>query len=224
MPAVDWHRVPGGAAAVAVAVATALASPAVAQGQDGPAVRGSVTGELARGREARVRATVTHPEGWRALDRVLVSLELHGVPLDEIDYSVGDGVVSLGSAHAVAGTGNALTGRFLRVNAFGVTVSTGGNRLELSFPVRVLRDVPGEARIRFVAEDDEGRSVALGVPAVVPDQEEGSSATTVILAAAAALLAGGYLGARVATHRRRPSVYEAVARRIVQERGSRPRG
>jgi hypothetical protein len=222
MPAVDRHRVSGGAIVVAVLVTTTMASRAVAQDEGGPAVRGSVTGELARGREARLRATVTHPEGWRALDRVLITVELHGVALDEIAYGVGDGVVTLGGARAVAGTGNALTGRFLQVNAFGITVSTGGNRLELSSPVRVLRDVPDDARIRFVAEDDEGRTDATGVPAVVPDEEEGTSATTVILAAVAALLAGGYLGARVATHRRRPSVYEAVARRIVDER--RPRG
>jgi hypothetical protein len=222
MPAVDRRRVSGGAILVAVLVATTMASRATAQDEGGPAVRGSVAGELTSGGDARVRATVTHPDGWRALDRVLVTVELHGVALDEIAYGVGDGLVSLGGARAVAGTGNALTGRFLRVNAFGITVSTGGNRLELSFPVRVLRDVPGEARIRFVAEDDEGRTDATGVPAVVPDEEEGTSATTVILAAVAALLAGGYLGARVATHRRRPSVYEAVARRIVEER--RPRG
>lgn len=222
MPAVDWRRVFGGAIVAAVLAATTMASRAVAQDQGGPAVRGSVAGELTRGADAQVRATVTHPEGWRALDRVLVTVELHGVALDEIAYGVGDGLVSLGGARAVAGTGNALTGRFLRVNAFGITVSTGGNRLELSFPVRVFRDVPGEARIRFVAEDDEGRTDAIGVPAVVPDEEDGTSATTVILAAVAALLAGGYLGARVATHRRRPSVYEAVARRIVDER--RPRG
>lgn len=216
------RMVSGGAIVAAVLAATTMASWAAAQDPGGPAIRGSVAGELTRGGDARVQATVTHPEGWRALDRLLVTVELHGVALDEIAYGVGDGVVSLGGARAVAGTGNALTGRFLRVNAFGITVSTGENRLELSFPVRVLRDVPGEALIRFVAEDDEGRTDAIGVPAVVPDEEDGTSATTVILAAVAALLAGGYLGARVATHRRRPSVYEAVARRIVDER--RPRG
>jgi len=196
---------------------------AAAQSDTGPAIRGSVAGELVPGRQARFRATVTHPDGWRALDRVLVTLELHRVTLDEVAYGVGDGVVSLGGARAVAGTGNALTGRFLRVDAFGITVSTGGNRLELSFPARVVRDVPEEARVRFLGEDHEGSSAEISVRTVVPGEDGGTSPATVILAAAVALLAGGYLGARVATHRRRPSIYEAVARRITEEREVRGR-
>lgn len=200
-----------------------LTPAAVAQSEAGPAIRGSVAGELAQGGRARFRATVTHPDGWRALDRVLVRLELHRVPLDEVAYGVGDGVVSLGDSRAVAGTGNALTGRFVRVDAFGISVSTGGNRLELSFPAGVVREVPEDARVRFLGEDHEGRSAEISVPAVVPAEEGGTSPTTVILAAALALLAGGYLGARVATHRRRPSIYEAVARRIVEEREVRGR-
>jgi hypothetical protein len=203
-----------------------LAPSAAAQGAAGPTVRGSVTGELVPGGRARFRATATHPDGWRALDRVLVTLELQGVALDEVAYDVGEGLVSLGGARAVAGTGNALTGRFLCVDAFGVAVSTGGNRLELSFPARVVREVPEEARVRFLSEDDGGGSAEMRIRAVVPDEEGGTSMATVILAAGAALLAGGYLGARVTAHRRRPSVYEAVARRIVEERaaGARPRG
>lgn len=214
---------PGPAVTLLVVGVFLLTPAAVAQSDAGPAIRGSVAGELAQGGQARFRATVTHPDGWRALDRVVVSLELHRVTLDEVAYGVGDGVVSLGGARAVAGTGNALAGRFLRVEAFEITVSTGGNRLELSFPAGVIREVPEDARVRFLGEDHEGRSAEITVGAVIPTEEGGTSPGSVILAAALALLAGGYLGARVATHRRRPSIYEAVARRIAEEREGRGR-
>jgi hypothetical protein len=203
----------------------ALATAARAQEPPGPTVRGEVGGDLVRGKRVRFRVAVTHPEGWRALDRAVVAVQLQGVTLDEVAYDVGEGIVSLGGSRAVAGTGNALEGRFLRVDAFEVTVSTGGNRLELGFPARVVRDLPDDARIRFVGEDDAGRSVGTTVRPEVPEESGGISATTVILTAAAALLAGGYLGVRMATHRRRPSIYESVARRIVEDREARrPKG
>ncbi len=210
---------------VAGALAWTMVAGASAGAQEGPgpSVRGSVGGDLAEGSRVRFQVAVTHPDGWRALDRVRVALELHGVALDEIGYEVAEGVLTLGGGRAVAGTGNALVGRFLRVDAFGVAVSSGGNRLELSFPALVLRSVPPEAQIRFVGEDHEGGSAENAVRAVVPDEGEGSTLLAVLLTAAAALLAGGYLGARMAGHRRRPSVYEAVARRIVEEREVRAR-
>lgn len=209
-------------AAAAVGVAIALGPSAAAQDRE-PVIRASVGGELAEGQRARFHATIVHPEGWRALDRVLVSVELQGVALDEVAYDVGEGVISVGAGRAVAGTGNTLTGRFLRVDAFAVRVSAGGNTLELSFPAEVVRDVPEQARIHFLGEDHRGDSADTFVAAVVPEDETGISPTTVILTAAGALLAGGYLGVRVATHRRRPSVYESVARRIVEDREARRR-
>jgi hypothetical protein len=156
------------------------------------------------------------------LDQILVVLELHGAPLEEVSYDVGGSVISVGGTRAVAGTGNAVAGRFLRVGAFGIALTTGGNRLELSFGARILEDVPEDARFRFLAQDDQGREASV-TRAAMPPEEGGLSLNTVILAAAAALLAGGYLGARVATHRRRPSIYEAVARRITEEREVRGR-
>lgn len=213
-----------GTVAAAVLAALALAHPSArAQEDDGPAVRASVTGELARGQEARFRVTATHPLGWGTLDQVLIALELHGAPLEEVTYDVGGSVISVGSTRAVAGTGNAVAGRFLRIGAFGIAVTTGGNRLELSFGARILEDVPEDARFRFAAQDDQGREASVTVRAAVPAEEGGLSLSTLILAAVGALLAGGYLGARVATHRRRPSIYESVARRITEEREGRAR-
>jgi hypothetical protein len=214
----------GAIAAVAFAVMTLAHPRAGAQEEDDPAVRASVSGELARGGDARFRVTATHPLGWRTLDQILVVLELHGAPLEEVTYDVGGSVISVGETRAVAGTGNAVAGRFLQVGAFGIAVTTGGNRLELSFGARILEDVPEDARFRFLAQDDQGREASVTVRAAMPPEEGGLSLSTVILAAAAALLAGGYLGARVATHRRRPSIYEAVARRITEEREVRGRG
>jgi hypothetical protein len=206
------------AALAALAALASPGSPAGAQEDDGPSVRASVTGELARGREARFEVTATHPGGWRSISDVLVVLELHGATLEEVHYDVGGSVLSVGSTRAVVGTGNAVAGRFLRVGLFGVSVTTTGNRLELSFGASLLQDLPPEARFRFTAEDDEGRSDSVTVRAAVTEEDGGLSLGTVLLAALGALLAGGYLGARVASHRRGPSIYESVARRITEER------
>lgn len=202
-----------------------MAPPARAQEEGGPSVRASVAGELTRGRQARFEITASHPGGWRSISDVLVILELHGAPLEEVDYDVGGSVLSVGTTRAVVGTGNAVAGQFLRVGAFGVSLSTTGNRLDLSFGARLLQDLPPEARFRFVAEDDEGRSDAVTVRASVAEEGGGLSVGTVVLAALGALLAGGYLGVRVASHRRGPSIYESVARRITEERNvpGRPR-
>jgi hypothetical protein len=200
------------------------ASGVLAQEEEGPSVRGSVEGELRRGGNPRFEVAATHPAGWRAVDKVLVTLELHGAPLEEIEYDVAGSVIAVGGTRAVVGTGNAVAGRFLRVGAFGVALTTGGNRLGLSFGARILQEIPPEARFRFSAEDDQGTVVSVSVPAVVPEDDQGGfPVVTVALAALAALLAGGYVGARVATHRRRPSIYEAVARRITEEREARER-
>lgn len=221
-PRLDRGAATAALLAVLVAVGT-LARAASAQDEAGPTVRGSVTGELVRGSQARFRVTASHPEGWRSVDEVIVVLELRGAPLEEVAYDVSGSVISVGGTRAVAGTGNAVAGRFFRVGAFGVELATGGNRLDLSFGAQVLADVPRDARFRFVADDDEGRSASVTVRAAVPEEEGGLSLTTVVLAAVGALLAGGYLGARVATHRRRPSIYESVARRITEEREARTR-
>jgi hypothetical protein len=207
-------------AAATLAALLSPAAPARGQEAEGPAVRASVTGELTRGRQARFEVNATHPEGWRAISHVLTVLELHGAPLEEVDYDVAGSVLAVGSTRAVVGTGNAVAGRFLRIGAFGVAVSTTGNRLELSFGARILQDMPPGARIRFTAEDDEGRAASVTVRPAVVDEDGGLSLGTVVLAALGALLAGGYLGARVASHRRRPSIYEAVARRVAEERGA----
>jgi hypothetical protein len=197
---------------------------ALAQEREGPSVRGSVRGELRRGSQARFEVTATHPAGWRAVENVLVTLELHGAALEEVAYDVAGSVIAVGGTRAVVGTGNAVAGRFLRVGAFGVTLATGGNRLALSFGARILEEIPPQARFRFTAEDDEGASASATVRAAVPEDDGGGlSVGTLALAALGALLAGGYLGARVASHRRRPSIYETVARRITEEREARGR-
>jgi hypothetical protein len=219
MPTMRPRRIAQVAAAMLGALVAVTASGALAQEEGGPSVRGSVEGELAPGAQPRFEVTATHPGGWRAVDKILITLELHGAPLEEIEYDVAGSVIAVGGTRAVVGTGNAVAGRFLRVGAFGVALTTGGNRLGLTFGARVLEEIPPEARFRFTAEDEEGTAVSFGVPAAVPEDEGGGfPVATVSLAALAALLAGGYLGARVATHRRRPSIYETVARRITEER------
>jgi hypothetical protein len=221
------HRMIGlGWAAAALGALLAAATPARGQEAEGPAVRASVTGELTRGQQARFEVTATHPEGWRSISAVLVGLELHGATLEEVEYDVGDSVLAVGESRAVVGTGDSVAGRFLRVDAFGVSVTTTGNRLQLSFGARLLEEPPPGARFRFTAEDDQDRSGSVTVQARGTEEDGGLSPGTVALAALGALLAGGYLGARVASHRRGPSIYEAVARRITEERDAsgRPRG
>jgi hypothetical protein len=183
-------------------------------------VRGSVGGDLQRGGQARFEVTATHPDGWQALRTVAVVLDLHGAVLEEVVYDVDGTAIEVGDNRAVAGTGNIAEGQFLRVGAFGLEVSTGGNRLGLSFDARVLEEPPLGARFRFVAQDDEDEEVATSIPAAV-EEDGGLSWSVVVLAVLAALLAGGLLGSRVATHRRAPtSVYGAVARRLEEERKS----
>jgi hypothetical protein len=115
----------------------------------------------------------------------------------------------------VAGTGDFVSGRFFRVGAFGVEVTTGGDRLQLAFGARVLERLPPEGRFRFVAEDQAGEQVATVIPAVVEEDDGGLSPATVVAALGVALLAGGFLGSRLTTHRREESsVYGTVARRL----------
>jgi hypothetical protein len=183
-------------------------------------VEGTVTGTLTRGRTATFGITATHPDGWRALDTVSVVLSLRDVPLEELVYEVDLTSLSAGSATALVGTGDEVTGRFLRVSALDVRVTTSGTRLDLSFRARLLDDVPRGARFEFVAEDLEGGRASIGRVAAVPEEEDAFSWGPVIAGVVLALLAGGFLGSRLAPHRRstRRSIYDDVARRILEER------
>jgi hypothetical protein len=197
----------------ALAATLAWASPATAQ--EAPSIRGSVQGELARGGRANFSVTATHPDGWQAINRVAVVLELHGSVLEEVAYDVDDTTLQVGESRGVAGTGDFISGRFLRVGAFGVEVTTGGDRLRLAFGARILEQLPQEGRFRFVAEDFAGTEFSRTIAAAVEEDEGGSSLATVLAAIGVALLAGGFLGSRLTSHRREvPSVYGTVARRL----------
>jgi hypothetical protein len=197
-----------------------VAGSAAAQGE-ALTVRGSVGGELARGGQTRFAITATHPEGWQALRTVGVTLELHGAVLEEVSYDVDGTAIEVGGNRAVAGTGNIAGGRFFRVGGFGVEVTTGGDRLRLTFEARVLEDPPAQAKLRFAAEDDEGEATDMTVVAAAEEDDGGFSMLAVAGAVVAALVAGGVLGSRLTTHRRTaPSVYASVARRL--EESERP--
>jgi hypothetical protein len=199
-----------------VAGVAGMAGTAGAQGE-ALTVRGSVGGELARGGQTRFAITATHPDGWQALRTVGVTLELHGAVLEEVTYEVDGTAIEVGGNRAVAGTGNIAEGRFFRVGAFGVEVSTGGDRLRLTFGARVLEDPPARARLRFAVEDDEGEAADMTVVAAAAEEDGGFSVLAVAGAAVAALLAGGFLGSRLTTRRRAaPSVYASVARRLAE--------
>jgi hypothetical protein len=192
-----------------------VAGMAMAQ-EEALTVRGSIGGELAPGGQTRFVVTATHPDGWQALRTVGVTLELHGAVLEEVTYDVDGTAIEVGGNRAVAGTGNVAEGRFFRVGAFGVEVSTGGDRLRLTFGAGVKEEPPAEARLRFAAEDDEGEAVDMAVVVAAVDEDEGGiSVLAVAGAAVAALVAGGFLGSRLSAHRRgAPSVYASVARRL----------
>jgi hypothetical protein len=206
-----------------VAAATLVAAfPALAQ----PTVRGSVTGELSRGRRVRFSVTATHPDGWQSLETIQVVLSLRGVPLEELSYEIDNTTVWAGGASALVGTGDQATGSFFAIDALNVEVTTGGDRLGLKLVASLLDNVPEGARFEFVAEDVAGQEAAVRRVAVIPEESGGFPWATVAVAVAAALLAGGFLGSRVATHRRPPSksIYQDVARRIVEERRQRGEG
>jgi hypothetical protein len=194
-----------------------LASSAAAQSAT---IRGTVTGDLARGSMATFAVTATHPDGWRALDTVTVTLTLRGALLEELVYEVDGTSITAGEASALVGTGDQATGRFFRVSALDIRLTTGGDSLRLSFGAGLLEDVPPGARFRFVAADDHGEEVSVGRVAPVTEEDGGFPWATVGVAVVAALLAGGLLGSRVATHRRPPSLYATVARRVAEDRGA----
>ena len=206
--------------ALALAIAASSLGWAGAAAAQAIAVEGTVTGSLTRGRTATFQVTATHPDGWRALDTVSVVLSLRGAPLEELVYEVDLTSLSAGPATALVGTGDDVTGRFLRVSALDVRVTTAGTTLDLSFRARILDEVPPGARFEFVAEDVEGRSASIGRVAAVPEEGDPFSWGPVIAAVVLALLAGGFLGSRLAPHRRsrRRSIYDDVARRILEER------
>lgn len=211
-------------AIVVIVGALWLLGPAPVLAQD-PTVRGSVQGELTKGGQATFHATGTHPDGWQALRTAAVFLELRGVVLEEIVYDVEGTTIEVSGKRAVAGTGNAASGRFFRVEAFGVEASTGGNRLGLSIPATVLEPPPEGARFRFVVDTDEGDEASTTVPAAVEEDEGGLSVVYIIGAVIAALVAGGFVGSRVTTTRRgSASVYATVARRLDESERPPPAG
>ena len=187
---------------------------AVAQEEE-LSVRGSVGGGLERGGRVRFVVTATHPDGWQALRTVSVILELHGAVLEEVAYDVDATSIEVGRSRAVAGTANVAEGRFFQVDAFGVEVVTGGDRLRLSFGARVAQTPPPEGRFRFLSEDDAGQAAETAIAAVVEEEDGGLSILAVVGAVVAALAAGGFIGSRLTAHRRSvPSVYATVARRL----------
>jgi hypothetical protein len=212
-----WVRTTMGS--VVGAVVLALATPAEAQ----PTVDGSVNGDLLRGRTITFRISSTHPEGWQSLEDLLVVLSLKGVTLEELSYGVDTTTVRAGVSSALVGTGDQVTGRFFAVDALDVRVATGGDRLDLTLRARLLDDVPEGARFRFVAQDDLGEEASLGRVAATPQDEGGFPWGTLAAAIVVATLAGGFIGSRVTAHRRPPStsIYQDVARRIVEERARR---
>ena len=205
-------------AALALTSALLVAGPAALA--QGPSVKGSVTGSLTERSRVAFRVTATHPDGWRALRTVTLILSLRGAPLEELVYEVDTTTLVAGPFTALLGTGDDVTGRFLGVSALDVRVATAGDQLDLSFRARLLEDVPPGARFEFVAEDDEGLEARMARVAAVPEEEGSFPWATVIGAAVVALLAGGFLGSRLAPHRRTSgrSIYQDVARKILEER------
>jgi hypothetical protein len=187
-------------------------------------VRGSISGELTPMAQATFRVTGVHPDGWQALRRLAMVMELHGALLEEVAYDVDDTFIEVGGSRALAGTGNVASGRFFRVAASEVEVTAGGDRLALRIAATTLQPPPPGARFRFIAETDEGDEATTTVAAVVDEKDEGLSPLTIGGAVVAALVAGGFLGSRL-TGRRRPgaSVYDSVARRLREDERPPPR-
>ena len=206
--------------AIAVVAVVALLAPggaALAQPTD-VAIRGSVTGDLARDREVRFNVTASHPEGWASLATVGASLQLRGAELETLTFEPADDKLTNGTASVLAGTGDRLEGSFFEVSGTGIALTTGGTRMTLRFAARVLADVPAGARFRFTAVDRDDAEVSTSLRAPVPPPEEGGfPLSTLIVAAVAALAAGSLLGSRVTSSRRsRTSVYGSVARRLAE--------
>lgn len=200
------------------------AAPALAQSSE-LTVAGSVTGTLAPGNAAHFDVTATHPDGWRSLSELTITMDLHGAPLEAITFDLDQGTISAGGGSVLAGTGDETSGRFFEIRALDVSQTTGGDRARVTFSATVLEAVPEGTRFVFEVEDEDGGGVSVTRAATIPEDERGGIPWgTLAVAVLAALVAGGYLGAQAASHRRRrASIYETVARRIEEERRSRDR-
>jgi hypothetical protein len=187
-------------------------------------VRGSVSGELTPTARATFRITAIHPDGWQALHRLAIVMELHNALLEEMAYDVDDTFIEIGGSRAVAGTGNVASGAFIRVAASQVEVTAVGDRLGLRIPATTLQAPPPGANFRFIAETDQGDEATTTVAALVGEEDEGLSLLTIGGAVTAALVAGGFLGSRLTRHRRpSASVYDSVARRLREDERPPPR-
>jgi hypothetical protein len=199
------------------------ADPAAAQGSGDPGrelqVTGSVAGELVRGERITMEVSATHPGGFASLHTLTVVLSLHGATLEEIVYDSEDGILVVGTHRAIVGTADEAQGRFLGLDGLDVTVATSGDRLAVTLPARVEEDVPSGATFRFTAEDDLGETASTAQVAAT-EEDGGLPLVPVVVGVAFALLAGGYLGSRISSHRRRsaPSIYGDVYRRLAEER------
>ncbi len=188
-------------------------------------VSGSVTGTLTPRNTARFRAVAHHPDGWRSLTELTITLDLHGVPLETISFDFAQGTIQAGTASVLIGTGDETRGRFFAIRALDVSQTTGGDRAEVAFGATVHESVPDGARFVFAVADEAGAEASITRAATIPREDGGGIPwATLALAVLAALVAGGYLGSQVASHRRRrASIYETVARRIEEERRARAR-
>ncbi len=190
----------------------------------GPTVSGSVAGTLEKGTRATFTITATHPEGWRSMDHLVVVLGLKGISLEELTFDVDDQAISSGGAPALLGTGNQVTGRFFRISALDVSLTTGGNRVSVTLRPGIVAEVPQGARFEFIAQDDFGDSVSVDRVATTPPEDGGLPIGTVAIAVVVALLAGGFVGSRVTSHRGPPprSIYATVQRRIREDQPGSP--
>ncbi|HWO69523.1 MAG TPA: hypothetical protein VNP94_02040 [Actinomycetota bacterium] len=211
--------------ALAAAALVVLApGAAFARAEVGPTVGG--WGRLSEdGARLTLHLWASSPEGWEALHLLTAALGPGGV--EQIAFDIEDNLLTVSGRPMVVGTGAAVEGRRVRVEAADVVVTTGGARIELTLRARVLAGLEGGAPLRLGAEDDRGRRASVErALAVAGARPSPVGWATVAGAAFGALLVGVLLGGAVSArhHPRRVSVYAAVQRRIERERagGGRP--
>ena len=208
-----------GITAATLLVVAAMAGAARAAGVPKVEDHGSVIGRLAAGEDVTVRVSITHPDGWQKVQRVVVALRLRGRRLDEIVFRTSELsiVVEGDGSPVVVGQAGELRGPFFRVDTARVGLTARGDRLTLTVPVALEAAPPTGARLFY-----NFTGFALSPPGFTaltpPVQEKGGfSWGTLAVAVAAALFLGGFVGNLFASSRRRkqgPSVYAVVQHRI----------
>jgi hypothetical protein len=200
------------------ASATALAQRAAQRTR----VSGSVVGGLRSGDKVTFRVQVFEARGYRDLQQISVTMQLHNLPLAELTYLAAVNSFSVrGGPLIEVGTPTTTGGSFFQFGGLDVTTQASGRTFTLVVNATVRADVPPGAEFQFTATNQDGTSASITRHLNIEEAGVGLGWGSVIVAVAGALFVGGFVGNLFASKRRpasRVSVYGTIQARLAEER------